>query len=156
MKWNYRKSEVECSRICPSGIVYRPVARLRIGGSNGNAYLRALIDTGADHTLVPFSIAEDVGAELFEDEHNSVEGISGHEIAVVPGRVQLELLDDSDSLQWTAIIGFAKFASPDDECSVLGHAGCLEYFLAAFDGAGRAVEPTLRGDLPQTSNGDDA
>jgi hypothetical protein len=156
MKWNYRQSEVESSRICPSGIVYRPVARLRIGGSNGNAYLRALIDTGADHTLVPFSIAEDVGAELFEDEHNSVEGISGHEIAVVPGRVHLELLDDVGSLQWTTVIGFAKFASPDDECSVLGHAGCLEYFHAAFDGMERVVELTLRGDLPRAGNIDDA
>jgi hypothetical protein len=152
MKWNYRRCEVESSRICPSGVVYRPVARLRMSGSTGSAFLRTLIDTGADHTLVPFSIAENVGAELFEDEQNAVEGISGHVIPVVPGRVELELLNDGESLQWSAVVGFAKFATPEDECSVLGHAGCLEYFHAAFDGVQRVVELTLRGDLPGPDN----
>ena len=151
MKWTYRRCEVESSRICPSGIVYRPVATLRIAGSAGSAYLRALIDTGADHTLVPFSIAEDVGAELFPDEEDAAKGISGHEISIVPGQVELELLGDDESHKWTAIIGFAKFATPDDECNVFGHAGCLEFFLAAFDGSAHIVELTPQESFPETA-----
>lgn len=148
MKWSYSEFEVDSSRICPAGVVYRPIAHVGIAGSNGSVYLRALIDTGADHTLVPYSVADQVGAKLFDDESNSVEGISGHEVIVVPGEIELELIDDVETVKWTTVIGFAQFAAPEDECSVLGHAGCLEYFLATFDGVNRSVELTLRGELP--------
>ena len=142
MKWTYRRCEVERSRICPSGVVFRPVAMIRIGGSTGSTYLRALIDTCADHTLVPYSVAEDVGAELYHDEHDAAKGVGGHEISIIPGRVELELLSDGEAYQWTAVIGFAKFTTPEDECSILGHAGCLEFFLATFDGVEQVVELT--------------
>ena len=148
MKWIYRRYEVEKSRICPAGIVYRPEAKLRISGTAGEAYVRALIDTGADHTIVPFSIAEDVGAELFRNEQDAAKGISGHEIAIVPGQVELELLGDTESYHWTAVIGFARFATADDECCIFGHAGGLEFFLASFDGVARAVKLKCRSNLP--------
>lgn len=151
MKWNYRRVEVDPSRICPSGFVFRPVATVRIGGSVGSAYLRALVDTGADHTIMPFSVAEDVGAELFVDEEDAARGVSGHEISIIPGRVELELLDPDESRTWTTIIGFVKFAAPEDECSILGHAGCLEYFFATFDGVAQVVELTPRTDLPDST-----
>ncbi len=134
MKWSYRRYAVKPSRICPSGIVFRPEAKVRVSGRRGEAYLRVLLDTGADHTVLPFSIAADIGAELFEDEVDAAKGVSGHEIAMIPGMVELELLGDDESCRWTAVVGFAQFASPADECSILGHADCLEFFLAAFDG----------------------
>jgi hypothetical protein len=144
MKWAYRRYSVEESRICPSGLVYRPEAKLRIGGAHGDAYIRALLDTGADHSVFPISIAKDVGAELFEDEHDAAKGISGHEISIIPGRVELELLGDDESYRWSAVIGFAEFVSPSDECSILGHVGCLEFFSATFDGVLHVVELTPR------------
>jgi len=76
------------------------------------------------------------------------EGISGPNIAIIPGRVEVELIGNRDSYRLTAIIGFAKFATPDDECRILGHAGCLEYFLAAFDGVQHTVELTPIAELP--------
>jgi hypothetical protein len=163
MKWAYRRYEVDRSRICSSGIVYRPVADLRIGGAHGETRVRALIDTGADHTLLPISIAERVGAELYEDQPDSARGVAGQEIPIIPGRVQLELLSDEGrrgsakpgshptargSCEWTAVVGFADFATPEEECSLLGHAGCLEIFHAAFDGIARTVELTPIADLP--------
>lgn len=110
----------------------------------------ALVDTGADHTVLPLSIAENVGAELFYDERDAAKGISGHEIAIISGRVHLELLSDDETCAWTAVVGFADFATPEDECGVLGHAGCLEFFSATFDGVGQVVELIQRGSLPST------
>jgi hypothetical protein len=46
------------------------------------------------------------------------------------------------------MIGFADFVTPEAECSLLGHSGCLEYFLAAFDGVEQTVELTPRTNLP--------
>jgi hypothetical protein len=138
--------EMELPSVRSRPFSYLPV---RSGLSTScDAYLRALVDTGADHTLVPFSIAEDVGAELFVDEEDAARGVSGHYIPIIPGRVELELLADGESYRWPATIGFAKFAAPEDECSVLGHASCLEYFLATFDGVAQFVELTPRTTLP--------
>ncbi len=148
MKWTYGRYAVERSRICPSGKVYRPEAKIRIGGTLGDAYLRVLLDTGADHTVLPISIAADIGAELFADEADSAKGVSGHEINIIPGKVELELFDGHESSQWTAVIGFAQFATSLDECSILGHAGCLEFFLAEFDGHSQVVELTPRSNFP--------
>src|SRR5262245_13693019 len=121
MKWAYRRYTVDRSRICPSGIVFRPEAKIRIGGRRGDTYLRGILDTGADHTVLPYSVAEDIDAELFEDDADTARGVGGHEIAVIPGKVELELLDGTEAYRWTAIVGFAKFESAIDECSVLGH-----------------------------------
>jgi len=148
MKWMYRRYAVDKSRICPSGAVSRPEAKIRVRGRQGETYLRVLLDTGADHTVLPYSIAADIGADLFEDEADAAKGVGGHEIAIVPGKVELELLDGDESCQWTAVIGFAKFASAADECSIFGHAGCLEHFFATFDGHAQVVELTRRPNFP--------
>jgi hypothetical protein len=100
---------------------------------------------------VPFSVAENVAAELYRDKQDAAKGIGGQEITIIPGRVELELLGDGQSYKWTAVVGFAKFDSPDDECSILGHAGCLEYFLASFDGVERVVELVQIGDFPSVA-----
>ncbi len=111
-----------------------------MAGKAGETYLRVLIDTGADHSIFPFSVAEDVGAELFHDETDSTKGVGGHEVTIIPGRVQMELLDGSESCRWSAFVGFAKFDSEEGECSILGYSSGLEYFLAAFDGEAQIVE----------------
>jgi hypothetical protein len=71
-------------------------------------------------------------------------------VAIVPGRVQLELISDDGCYQWNAVIGFAEFASPEQECNLLGHAGCLELFNATFDGAARVFELTPLVELHDT------
>jgi hypothetical protein len=85
---------------------------------------------------------------LFEDDLDAARGVTGEEISITPGRVNLELLSRDGSCEWTAVVGSAEFASPEEECNLLGHAGCLEFFHAAFDGIARTVELTPIADLP--------
>jgi len=148
MKWAYRRYSVDRSRICPSGLVYRPLVKLGVHGATGVAFVSALVDTGADHSIFPASIATEVGAELFDDELESAKGISGHAISVTLGRVRLELIAGEQSLAWSAIVGFAKFDS-EDECSVLGHIGVLEFFSAVFDGVNQVLELAPRENFPR-------
>ncbi|WP_442481444.1 retropepsin-like aspartic protease [Aeoliella sp. SH292] len=133
MKWKYRKYSVDASPLCPSGVARRPEAKLRLRGANGDVYVRALVDTGADHCLFPLSIAEDIGVELLEKQADVAKGFSGHEVEVIPGRVGLTLLSGELTYGWNTIVGFAKFPSRSDECCILGRTGGLEHFIAIFD-----------------------
>jgi hypothetical protein len=72
------------------------MATIAVRGSLGTAYARALVDTGADHSLLPFSVAEDMGADLFQEEDGAASGIGGHEIAIVPGREDLGPLSEGE------------------------------------------------------------
>jgi hypothetical protein len=148
MKWPYSRYQVDKSPICPDGVVFRPEARVCVRGITAEAILGVLIDTGADHTLLPISIAHRIGARLFEDERDSARGVGGHAIAMIPGVVELELFSNDGSCTWTTVVAFAEFDRPDDECSILGHAGCLEFFLASFDGPKHTVELIQIGDFP--------
>lgn len=133
MKWKYRKYSVDPSPLCPSGVAPRPEAKLRLRGANGDVYVRALVDTGADHCLFPLSIAEDIGVELLDKEADVAKGFSGHEVEVMAGRVRLTLISGGLTYDWDTIVGFAKFPSRSDECCILGRTGGLEYFIATFD-----------------------
>lgn len=133
MKWKYRKYSVDPSPLCPSGVAPRPEAKLRLRGTKGDVYVRALVDTGADHCLFPLSIAEDIGVELLEAEADVAKGFSGHEVEVIPGSARLTLLSEGRMFDWDAIVGFAKFPSRSDECCILGRTGGLEHFIAIFD-----------------------
>ena len=148
MKWPYSRYEVDMSPICPDGVVFRPEARVCVRGTTKEAILGVLIDTGADHTLLPISLAHRIGATLFEDNRDSARGVGGHGIAMIPGVVELELFSCEGSCKWTAVVGFAEFATADDECSIIGHAGCLEYFSATFDGVAKTIELAPRTALP--------
>lgn len=46
--------------------VFRPLFEVEIGGPKGNARLLALVDTGADETIVPESVRELLGVEVAE------------------------------------------------------------------------------------------
>jgi len=149
MKWAYRGYAVDKSRICPTGKVFRPEAKIRVGGPAGDAYLRALIDTGADHSILPISVAKDIGVDLNIEESDYARGVSGHEIVIIPGQVELELLGVEESYRWKAVVGFAEFENAAVECSLLGYAGCLEFLLADFDGQKKVVELTKRANFPR-------
>lgn len=133
MNWGYRRYSVQKSLLCPTGKVARPEAKLRLRGAKADAYVRALVDSGADHCLFPFNLARDIGAELFENHLDAAKGFSGEEVAVIPGRVKLALLSGREEFEWEATVGFAKFDSKSSECSILGRLGCLELFVVTLD-----------------------
>lgn len=94
----------------------------------------ALVDTGADESVLPLSLAKNIGVEVDESRSIPAAGVGGHPIELLPGAVELEIGDGSESYRWRAIVGFARFDRPENECTCIGHVAALEYFTATFDG----------------------
>ena len=83
----------------------------------------------------------------------AVRGFAGQdEVQVVPGRVTLELRQGSTLHRWETTVGFVEFASPETEQGILGHAGCLDYFVITFDGEKHELTIEPNGQFPGTTN----
>lgn len=140
MKFSYFQYLTHPSPTTPTGILHRPEIPIRVAGKRGNALLRATVDPGSDDTLLPLSIGHSIGATMDSTQTWHVQGIGGQAISVILGEVEFELTDGHQSFRWSAKVGLVDFADPQDEVTILGHAGFLDYFRAAFDGHQRTLE----------------
>ena len=134
MIYRYTEYIVEPTPTIPDGVIHRPQVFLRIAGPDSELFMLALVDTGADETIVPLSVAEEIGVELDMAQQSKAGGVTGQHIALIPGSVELEILGEGETYKWTSVISFARFESEEDECAILGHAGALQFFTATFDG----------------------
>ena len=150
MKFPYQRYEVEPSPAFSSGVVHRPEVPLRVIGPTGDAIFLALVDSGADGTILPKSIGEAIGVALDEQQSVPAAGFGGGQAAVLAGRVEVEVQQGGEHHRWAATVGFVDFASPEDEHTILGHAGFLDYFVATFDGERHELELVATGGLAAT------
>jgi hypothetical protein len=128
MRCKYTRYQVEPSLTIPDGYVYRPEVLLRVIGTTGQKYVTALVDSGADESVFPISIADVVGAELYTDASSDAAGIAGQSLVLFPAEVELELMHSNESFRWKTLASFATLESADNDTAVLGHANCLEFF----------------------------
>lgn len=108
------------------------------------------MDTGADETLLPLSLAELLAVEL-EDTTSQAKGISGDQLMVHHGDVEFEIAGEGQTVRWRSTVGFVAFTSSDDEVIVLGHSGWLDYFTATFDGENAELELIPNALIPHVS-----
>ena len=73
-------------------------------------------------------------------ERSQAAGFAGNRIDVFYGTAHFEIHDDEVAYRWSATVGFCDFQRPETEVVVLGHAGCLEFLQAAFDGEQHVLE----------------
>lgn len=121
-------------------IILRPVIPITVHGTIRALQWDALLDTGADETLIPASVGELVGVRWTEEESGQISGVGGHRLPVRYGEVDFELPDGTDSVKWSAIVGFADFDETDDAPLILGHDAFLELFTATFHGGSAEIE----------------
>ncbi len=140
MKFPYRSYQVMPTPTLPGGILSRPEIPLHITGPGGTISVLALVDTGADETLLPRSVGDDVGAIIDDSIRWPLGGIAGQEIHASPGEVELKLMGPDRSYRWTVTVAFVSFPDPADEQAILGHAGFLASFRALFDGESGELE----------------
>lgn len=129
-------------------VVFRPEVRIRLHGPNGSEDFLALVDTGADNTILPESVARAVGIRLVPGKGPAARAFGGQEIALSYADVDLELIHADEPLRWRDRIYF--LAGPaDEETLILGHQGFLDYFTATFVGEDCALELVPNSYLPR-------
>jgi len=120
--------------------IYRPCipVTFRYSGASfpvGNA----LVDTGADVTLLPMELATHLGVELAAEEGIDIGSAGGGHFIAVPSAKPVECSIEGHGfrpLRWKGIVYFA----PRQPTVLLGHRGCLDHLDILFRGRSRALE----------------
>lgn len=139
MKFSYRPYQVQST---PSAdeptTIYRPVVPFRVHGPLGNAGLMGLLDTGADATLLPAFLVDQLGIVVDRTRKARFRGVGNQVVAVSYGEVEIEIIGKRRSHRWTTLVGFLEGRST----AILGHTGFLERFKATFDSLSNEVRLT--------------
>jgi hypothetical protein len=114
-------------------VIFRPEIRIVVHGPCRSGEFIALVDTGADHIIMPDAIARDLGIPLKAGKGPPATAFGGQEMNLSFADVQLEIIHPSKTLQWLARVFFIA-ADGNGETIVLGHQGFLDYFEATFNG----------------------
>jgi hypothetical protein len=109
-------------------------------GLTGTYSVLALVDSGADVTLLPRSVASSIGAAVDDTIRWPVGGFGGQVIDASPGNVDLEITRDGSTIRWNATIAFVNYPAGAEEVSILGHAGFFDFFRVLFDGPAKELE----------------
>ena len=120
----------------------RPLIAVTVLGPALSVSLDALLDTGADDTVFPDRIATSVGVDLRNAPVGASAGVGSGTISVRYAEVMLRIADNQERREWQAWVGFT--AAPLRQ-PLLGFAGFLQYFTAAFHGDREEVELTVNG-----------
>lgn len=149
MKFAYREYVAQFPGTDDFRLILRPVITIRIAGPQAAARWDALVDTGADETLLPLSLSQLLGVDLDGRPTSQAAGISGDKLTIYYGEVALQISSGNETVEWRDMVGFVEFENADDEVIVLGHGACLDYFTATFDGERAELTLQANGLLPQ-------
>lgn len=132
---------VDPSPSAPGEPIFRPKIPVRLNGPRGDdALTLALVDTGADETVVPFSLARPLRVRLGSKVHVFFDA-GGRPNQIRYGEVEFTIGNGADAYSWRAMVAFQQ----GRRYSVLGRAGCLDRFDVRFDGPNRRVIITTPG-----------
>jgi hypothetical protein len=135
--------------VSPGGMTYilRPIIPVLILGPQGSDLVFALVDTGSDECLFPRTLVPSLGVTVDDSQAIPFSGMSGSPLMASPGQVELEIADGTETYRWPAPVRFVS-AGALSSPAILGHAGFLDFFLAAFDGQRKELVLTTNALFP--------
>jgi hypothetical protein len=114
---------------------WRPLIPIAITGPAGSAFFEeAMVDPGADDTLLPLALAKPIGVPLSGGGWKT--NWAGGKYPLWYAEVQLDLSDDIWIWSWRAVVAFSK-AAP--RYPLLGRAGFLQLINSSFLGQEKGV-----------------
>jgi hypothetical protein len=125
------------------GVMYRfrPIVDIGISGPNSTRlFLKAILDSGADDTLIPVALASRLGVDLSNAPHHEGKAVGGATVSYQFATVELQLSTDGNEMfSWSAIVGFT---GSRNKVALLGHTGMMQFFDVTFFGERREVSVT--------------
>lgn len=127
--------------------IHRPIVMLHVASSSGRfVNVDALVDTGADVSLLPNSMAAKLGIELPVMPEYPIGSPIGSATTYRLAEVRLELRRPPDVLRWTTSVGFVDRKLP---YAILGTRGFFEFFRLSYDASQHTFELDPVRTLPQ-------
>lgn len=112
----------------PSG---KPIVTVRFTGPRNRRTYEALVDTGADLSVISEKMARRLGYDAFDDPPDGkITGFGGDEVPYWNILVKICLTNGVCELEWEAEIGVVKL---DLKLAYLGRKGCLDLLRVTFD-----------------------
>lgn len=120
-------------------VFYRPYLPVVLRyGSKRFFVPHALVDTGADLTVLPLDVAHALEIELDDTEGVEMGSAGGGKFIALPSQKPIQFAVEQKGhrpLEWEGIVYFA----PREPVVLLGHRPCLEHLSLLFDGPKRKL-----------------
>ena len=108
--------------------MYRPCLPITFGSGDKKFRVgNALVDTGADFTILPMEIAHVLEIELDDSKTVMIDSAGGGRFKAMPSRRKIEYAIEHAGYRTIHWRGTAYFAQ-GEEVFLLGHLDCLEKF----------------------------
>jgi hypothetical protein len=123
----------------------RPLLPVGLTGPTGTVARDGLLDCGSDDTVFPAWLAAQIGLDLSGAPMGEMRAVGGAAFQLRYADVTLRITDGQEFRTWPARVGFlsARLRQP-----LLGFAGFLQFFTAAFHGDLEKVELTINSLYP--------
>ena len=130
-------------------VLLRPEIPLRVCGPVGHVDVLALVDTGADNSIFPLSVATELGIEPTIGTGPGATAFGGQRIALSFADLVLELAQNGNVIRWRSRVYFADFPNDSEKAVILGHEGFLDYFTATFIGEDCVLDLEPNASIPR-------
>jgi hypothetical protein len=117
----------------------RPVVTVSAIGPKNAFPMVGRLDTGSDDTVFPERLASIIGVDLSNAPIGQSRTANMTPITVRYAQITLRITDGIERREWPAWVGF----TPAVQQPLLGFAGFLQFFTAAFHGDREVVELTV-------------
>jgi len=119
--------------------IYRPSIPIVFKYRNRFILVEAVIDSGADYTILPIEIAGELGLKLDKRTKSTFFGAGGNPFTVYRSPYKLEHIIRQTgfrSYDWKSFVYFAE----SQPAILLGHNGFLDQFKVTLNGINKEVE----------------
>lgn len=122
------------------GQILKPIIPVRISGPARSVNLSMLVDSGADLSIVPFSVGEVIGLPLDISTRGEVHGIGEGAVSYVLGQAELQI----GQISFQARIGWALI---EEVPFILGRLDVFDKLVIEFRAFENRIRITHRSEL---------